>query len=126
MASNVSRIHHVKAYIVKFLLHILIIFSARICDTEMRKSIYKEWLETTRPGSSEDMARLTDEHRIYFWGDMKQKIHEGSPRSLMDVKMMIGDFFRQTTEDKDLLKRITAQFCYRIKCCIQAKVGLFE
>ena len=64
MASNVSRIHHVKAYIVKFLLHILIIFSVRICDTEMRKSIYKEWLETTRPGSSEDMARLTDEHRI--------------------------------------------------------------
>ena len=63
---------------------------------------------------------------FYFWGDMKQKIHEGSPRSLMDVKNMIGGFFRQTTEDKDLLKRITAQFCSRIKCCIQAKGGLFE
>ena len=66
----ITIIRHFEVYIVKFLLNILIIFSARICDTEMRKSIHKEWLETTRPGSSEDMARLTDEHRIFVVEEM--------------------------------------------------------
>ena len=63
---------------------------------------------------------------FYFWGHMKQKIHEGSPKTLMDVKILIEDFFRQISGNRDLLKRVTAQFCSRLKCCIQADGGLFE
>ena len=63
---------------------------------------------------------------FYYWGHMKQRIHEGTPRSLMDVKNLIGEFVSTTSGDGDLLKRVTAEFCSRVNRCIQAKGGLFE
>ena len=50
----------------------------------------------TWPPGSPDLNPLD----FYFWGDMKQKIHEGSLRSLMDAKNLIGHFLRRTVEDK--------------------------
>ena len=42
----------------------------------MRKSIYNGWLETDYPNSSEDMPRLTDEHRIFI---VEEMVKSGSP-----------------------------------------------
>lgn len=61
---------------------------------------------------------------FFFWGFMKQKVHEGSPRSLEEVKTLIEGFVNSIPED--MLQRVTTQFCSRISRCIQAKGGLFE
>ena len=115
------------------------------------KRVFKKWMENPRNGEKSEQTKFRLKCRFgdklisnksdftwpprspdlnpldfHFWGDMKQKIHEGSLRSLMDAKNFIGHIFRKTAKDTDMLKRITAQFCYRIKCCIQANGGLFE
>jgi len=96
-----------------------------------RKSKYIEWLKTIFLAiwvtwldynrGKPDLNQLD----FYFWDHMKQKIHEGSPRNLMEVKNLIGDFVNQTSGDGELLKRVTAKFRSSVKRCIQAKGGLF-
>ena len=61
---------------------------------------------------------------FYFWSHMKQKVHEGSPQTRMEVKNLISAFVSSISPD--LLGRVIQQFNVRIRRCIAAKGGLFE
>lgn len=61
---------------------------------------------------------------FFLWGFMKQKVHEGKPKSISELKQLIENFIASVSQET--LQRVISQFRSRVKKCIAAKGELFE
>ena len=72
------------------------------------------------PPKSPDMNPLD----FFLWGHSMSHIYRCQPRTLTDLKDMVGDFCQEL--DPDLVKKVCRSVFTRAKICIQQKGGHFE